>query len=515
MISFINLPIALFSLVAVPLLVALYIFQSKFKRFPVSSLFLWESQRESARGGRHLHRIKTPLLFFLELCIILFLFLAIATPYWQSSRRLKPLTIILDNSVSMLSTTEGESPRMRAERALIEEMEKRKNYMLRIILAADTPHMLGSVIGREDTIHNLLQKWTCMSPSADIEGARALAYKMWKGTPPLLIISDHAPEHSIEGKNITWWSFGRKTPNIGFINAKRTPGDESDRVLLEVANYSDNPSDTVLFFQQEKELALKPHQIQRLVLEIPSNLDVFKARLPDDALGFDNEVCLTSSSLKDLKIRYDIADEETASSVDKALRAAGLAAKDDIPADLLFTDREDTYTHTQDMWVVKILKKGGAQPYIGPFVLDRTHPLTEGLTLDGIIWGGSPRHVTDGIPLIMAGNVTLLTDDLVLNLDLALSNLQHTPNWPILIWNILQWRKRELPEIGQAHLCASNLLSSAESDLSQCSSGRWGRWSPAEINMKYGMNISWIFILLTLSFVALHLIIITSNIRGK
>ena len=48
--------------------------------------------------------------------------------------------------------------------------------------------------------------------------------------------------------------------------------------------------------------------------------------------------------------------------------------------------------------------------YEGPFVLDRSHPLTEGLSLDAIIWSAARDVVPAGTPVITAGNRVLMAD---------------------------------------------------------------------------------------------------------
>src|SRR5262249_29105890 len=54
----------------------------------------------------------------------------------------------------------------------------------------------------------------------------------------------------------------------------------------------------------------------------------------------------------------------------------------------------------------------GAQrkDWIGPFLIDRRHPLLEGLTLQGVVWSADPALVLEGVPLVSAGNAPLLVE---------------------------------------------------------------------------------------------------------
>src|SRR5262249_28277310 len=92
-------------------------------------------------------------------------------------------------------------------------------------------------------------------------------------------------------------------------------------------------------------------------------------------------------------------------------------------------------------------------------VLDRNHPLTEGLSLQGVVWGAGKSREAPGSPVLLAGDVPLLTDaetgtrghELYLRLRPDLSTLQEEPGWPVLIWNLLQWRAAERPRLKRSN----------------------------------------------------------------
>jgi hypothetical protein len=70
------------------------------------------------------------------------------------------------------------------------------------------------------------------------------------------------------------------------------------------------------------------------------------------------------------------------------------------------------------------------------------------LSLDGVVWGAGKTSLPAAASVITAGNIPLLTDveraggrhDLRLRFRPDLSTLQNSPNWPILIWNLIDWR---------------------------------------------------------------------------
>jgi hypothetical protein len=100
-----------------------------------------------------------------------------------------------------------------------------------------------------------------------------------------------------------------------------------------------------------------------------------------------------------------------------------------------------------------------SQAFLGPFLIDRGHPLLDGITLKGAIWSGTLREMP-GIPLISAGDQTLLSEELTdtgrrifhANIDLQRSNLHRTPDWPILLANLTELRRRLMPGPQQTNL---------------------------------------------------------------
>src|SRR5205085_4280150 len=115
---------------------------------------------------------------------------------------------------------------------------------------------------------------------------------------------------------------------------------------------------------------------------------------------------------------------------------------------LIFSDRGDE-PDAGAAWVVSLISEKDAAAYAGPFVLDRASPLTDGLGLKTVIWAAGKSTQLDGAPVIMAGNVPLVSDaevpvgggatrhDVRIRVRPDLSTLLESPDWPVLIWNVL------------------------------------------------------------------------------
>src|SRR5215470_13367773 len=95
--------IAFIALLAAPALVAIYWLRNQSRERQVSSLLLWLDEKQMWDGGRRIHRLQTPLLFFLELIALILLAISAAGPMMRAGDRGRPLIIVLDDSFSMLA----------------------------------------------------------------------------------------------------------------------------------------------------------------------------------------------------------------------------------------------------------------------------------------------------------------------------------------------------------------------------------------------------------------------------
>ncbi len=96
--------------------------------------------------------------------------------------------------------------------------------------------------------------------------------------------------------------------------------------------------------------------------------------------------------------------------------------------------------------------------WIGPFVVERRHPLLVGTTLEGIVWSGG-RGPLPGRPLVFAGEQPLVSEEATpgghvwrLNLDIARSTLAASPDWPILVSNAVERVRAALPGPGPVNV---------------------------------------------------------------
>lgn len=564
-----SIPVAFIALLAVPLLAAIYFLRNRAKERQVSSLLLWLDVRQRWDGGQRIHKLQTPLLFFLELLAILLLVAAAAKPLMRVGESARPLVIVLDDSFSMLAGGE-DSSRNRALSAIKSELRANRYHPLRFVLAGEVPQLLGEPPSSVEQAIKLLEIWKCGAPSAKLEDAIAFAFELGGNRARVLVVSDHAPVQESGDSRLQWWAFGSSLPNLAFTAATRSARGDEERVLLEVSNLSAQSATANLIIESEasvkpQSFSLAANEARRITLNLKNASLPLRAKLGEDALAVDNEVVLMPDANKIVRVDLRLNDAKLRELAEKAIESSSQTRLSSERPELIVTDNTETPSDAE-AWTLQILSEAGASSYLGPFVVDRTHPLTDGLSLGGVVWGAASSQIP-GAPIITAGNIALLADidrngrhELRLRLRPELSTLHETPNWPILMSNLINWRASVGPGVRQANIhlggeakltvesdvrsvnltdpqkkarelavrektvtvkadvagvyelktgqvtysFAANAISREESDLVAASSGRWGNWANATTLQWEYRSVVWLLLILVLALLTAH-----------
>lgn len=577
MIPFLTFPFALAALVSLPLLAGIYLLRNRFRRRTVSSLMFWRLMAHVRQGGSKRDRLQLPFIFFIELFILLLLVCAATGPRWQLPSTLRPLVVIMDNSVSMLAGPSSDTPRAQAEKALRSLLESRRFRSIRGVLAGQEARMLNPGGSPRQSLEELLDAWTCHEAKDAIDRAIVLAKELAREPAEILVLTDHGyEEKGSPGDDIRWWAFGKSQPNLAFSSARRTAYDQSDRCLLEIVNYSPAEQTASLTIQaggkvlQQTSFPLNPDASRRIILNVPAEASPLEAVLAPDSLAADNQVILLSPERKKVKTQVAIENESLRASVMEALQASGLFIHDTAHPELIIHQSPQPLLKN-GAWDLRLTVDTEGTPYTGPFLVDASHPLARGLHLDGVIWSAAGTNAVAGAPVIAAGNIILLAaaedysgqQHLVMRISPELSTLASTPNWPILFYNLLQWRLSEIAGLREnnirlgteAEMVASdssllllgpeglrreiavrsrpvlihpgragnyavvtstttnrlavNLLSAEESNLARQVTGRWGQWKDVRSIQYEYESVLWIFLILALLVLTWHLILLT------
>ncbi len=182
--------------------------------------------------------------------------------------------------------------------------------------------------------------------------------------------------------------------------------------------------------------------------------------LSNDTLQRDNEVTLVEPRPQIVSVENRLPDGRGHDALDRALRAlAGVTRSDHAqlvfgPASVLDQPPEPgVWRAGFGRAPARMLATGESQDLVGPFMPEKRHPLLQGITLAGVVWAGAlPVNLSAVHPVLSSGNQPLIgllgsrpDDGILFNVDLDKTNLLRAPDWPILVSNIVELRRQDLP----------------------------------------------------------------------
>lgn len=505
-----GLPLMLVGLAALPALAGIYWLRTRFRRQPVSSLMLWRSVVEAQGGGRKKSRFQTPLALLLELLVIALLVVAATAPRVLRPGQTVAVTVVLDDSYSMTAVgSDGRTARDRAVALLEQELGRLPAYAVRLVAAGPEPRVLSGVATDWSGVEAGLAEWACAAGYADLEAGLGLAGEVSAPRARLLVLTDHTRERGGEASvevtggeavssavevssvsegvagRLRWVSVGEASVNVGIVNAVRShDSDTGDALLVEVANPSTEAASVELVLTrgprveagQRMEPASGWVELERRRLEIGASgvgrVWIRPAGVADrvlavsvsssgDGLAADDRVVLMPAEQRLLPVSVEVGHPRLAAAVRRAVAASGRAAE--VPSGealLRMTDRP-VGGGSPGAWVMRFDTGGEgveSEAYLGPFVIDFNHPMSEGLTLAGVVWAvpsGSPER-GGGRAVVSTGNRGLIEEEasagggrrLVWRLVPERSTVLESAALPVGLWNLIDWRALERPGVG-------------------------------------------------------------------
>ncbi len=498
------LPLALFALSALPVLATVYFLSSRYRRREVSSLLLWPKDALPKGGGRKTSRFRSSRLLLLELLILLLLALAAAGPLLGLAAGRRTVCVVLDDRVSMRAHDGGAvSARMRAVAALKKELANLGRFEARFVVAGPQPRAVGAATSLEE-VERLLGDaaapqtvWPCLSETGDLSAALTLVGQTAPPGAVVLVFSDRRAPEQLPAA-VRWQAVGLPLANMGITAAARGKQDQVHRALIEVANFSTAAATAQLSLEQADgaggwqsagSVAVPLAGGARETVVLPNaGTRSLRVRLGgSDALAEDDSVLLLPEPERVLKAKVEVADAKLQQALGQALKAIGVAEGTQ-GAHLLITDQApapvagakppenpsavpavpaavEPSAPLPNIWELRLetgKEKESHQAFTGPFILNRSHPLTRGLSLEGVVWGVPPAGLAvhgDDEEIIGLGDRSLLVDRLFpggehrLRMVFApwVSTLDQTPAFPILLANLADWRLDHEPGLRRSN----------------------------------------------------------------
>ena len=482
-------PIGLFAFAAIPAVIALHLFRRRHQNVPVSSLFLWLSPEARESSGRRRQPLRRTPSFWLELAaaLVAALFLSGFNPL--SNADAPHLIVVLDDSASMSAgqasgdtNSDGvtapaatNSVHHRLTQRLEQEFDKLgRRTRVSLIRSGVRPTLLCGPGALIPEARQALANWKPSAPGHDPRPAISLARELALGHE-IWFMTDRDPgaEQSL-GDEIRMIGLGASSPNAALIDvrrqsaADRLPGDGEnpgqDLVHCNVRLYGSAPMANQLEVVIGGEVMvtrtfdLQPGKDLSFQFPLPTNTPAVQLRLQPDAVAVDNTATLFPNPDRTVAIGFQLDD-----GVAEYLRLADFAEA--LPAVRLTPDIGQAhlvFAHDaapQPAWSLVLPHDpdsgqaggGEAEAFVQGFLPEKRHPLLRGMTFEGLLWSRAKNFDATGMPLLSVGRNALISETLLgraavymVNLLPLRSTLAQSPDWPILVSNLVELRRAAL-----------------------------------------------------------------------
>lgn len=466
-------PLGLLALLGVPVVIALHLYRRRFQRRRVSALFLWEARTITTLSGRRREKLLRSPSFWAEILAALVLGLAFAGPRSCGVLEAKHLVVVLDGSASMGALPPGEGSVSFADEVR-ERLAERIDDLpggsrITVVESGPRPRIAIGPAAFPAEARSRLAGYQPTAGRHDLAPAVALALQLAGPGAVTLYTDRHQPDRYPEQVGLV--AVGRSLENLAITRAARLRGTEEnrggERVLITVTNFArrSRPVKVGLFHEEEElageELVLEAGARRHFTFDLPANAPAVEAHLDGDGFAIDDSALLFPPPQRDLALTAALEEEKlrflglksaaATSPIDRWTALVPRSLEAEVPEAAHLAIASEVVGGPATWCLVLEPSAGDPLDLLGPFLLEKRHPLLAGLSLDGVVWSASEALALPGTPLITAGNLPLLSEERVggrvifwANIDFARSSLQMTPDWPILLDNLAELRRGEL-----------------------------------------------------------------------
>lgn len=420
---------------ALPVLLWLYWFHYRGKRFYTAADFLWDEGVKESRTSRRISVQKLPLSFFLEAAAIVLLICGAAGFFTSSEEKFPPAVVVLNNAYSM------------KEKALEQGAMKVKKYLSRF------PHRRViwlrcgrdvELLSRSDRNFDFEKQWNADDSVFDAGKAVAYAGKNFPGSE-VVIVSDRIPENCSPG-SVTLLAAGTPGDNLAITNARIKGG----RILLEIQSFALRTMQAQLKINGRTLESFMIGKDERKIFnfrgDVPQKKLKFTLVSPGDPLEYDNEVLLLKETA--LPVTYRL--EKGLSPVEARAVKEVLQGNPDFQMaaenpELLIAPYSKAARHNKGH---KLFFHRGKAPRFAsqaPF-LKEGEKILEGLEGASLKWALYPEVKMAGKNVIVSDGISLLSVEkrgfseymFHLNLAMEYANIHHLPFWPGFFCNLAE-----------------------------------------------------------------------------
>lgn len=224
--------------------VALYLLRKRAKRKEVPSLFLWRFAQNQSEQNRPFQKLKSKLLLWLQLLLVLLLAFGLMRPASVGGSR-GETALIFDLSASMQTTQDNQSRMDQAKLAAYEILDAMGDEDAVTVITAGSD--LGQPVSRS-TDHAMARRviggLKAENGTADVEAAVALAQAMGRDLPALsvVVLSD---SYKTDLSTVSVKAVSQPADNRGILSLRLTRQETGMTAFAQVQNWGQAGSATL------------------------------------------------------------------------------------------------------------------------------------------------------------------------------------------------------------------------------------------------------------------------------
>ncbi|MFT5109039.1 MAG: hypothetical protein ACI9UA_004685 [Pseudoalteromonas tetraodonis] len=426
-------PWGLLALLGIPAVLFIHSLRRSPRTFLTNTLFLIEARLRDPGGGRKMRRLRRSAQLWLRLLLVVLLTWVLARPVTVREDSTQRIVLVVDESASMSASQETLAP---ALRAAAKPWLKQTAHTEWIVLSsvADAPPIHRGW----DDFDRVIDRLEQLEPrrgNHDPHSALNLALGLASTHGRVLYVTDHLPEPALPGIGVL--SIGTKVQNVGWCGVETSP-DGSWRAILR--NYGDSEQARTLSQADGSQLniQLKPGEWRNLEGLIPAGAASAKLVLGVDNFALDDTLHLIRPRRKPLTWTSIAAP----TSLEKLFLASDLQkAKLSADADVELRSNDLAPASAEHARLLIPTKPAPDASYVKMPATATSHPLTEGLIFDGLLWREcaplNPAEPDDTVLLWSGSRPLAVLRDQDRTLELGfhpdLSNLRRVPSALVLV----------------------------------------------------------------------------------
>jgi hypothetical protein len=462
-------PLGLLALLAVPAVLALHLLRRRRRERHVAALFLFLPDRRPADAGRVWQPLRRSASLFAELTAALAL-AGLASGVRCSGAADPPhLVVVLDDSASMGAVGPGGSVVERA-RAVVQARldDLPRGGTVTVLRSGGQFEIVAGPRVPARAAREALVAWVPVRPAHELGRSLDLAVDLAGPRDPILLVTDRPLADAPDRVEVA--ALGVPLDNVAIASARRLAAGEREALFADLVAYGRARQETeivavVVAGTAEREVwrqavSVEPGRVVHASVELPRSDLPVRLALRRDALAVDDEVLLLPEPPRVVTLATALSEAAARSlGIDRLVAALPDVRRVDDPSTAALVIGAAGAGAGGGGSRLDVAPIGNERDdWIGPFVAERRHPLLAGTTLEGIVWSAG-RGSMPGRPLVFAGDQPLVTEAPVpgghvwrLNLDPGRSTLTASPDWPILVSNVVERVRSALPGPGAVNL---------------------------------------------------------------